>query len=152
MDRLVQAGPRTGRWPTWSAVVLGIAIALMASDVHAGVPQGNSKWQGQYGYNDARTPVPFSWTLVISGSKLEGKSTEPATFGNGSASNLTANLVGTIVGKHVSLIKTYDGSSGVTHSVRYTGDFSANGKEIAGNWTIDNITGPFSADLVETAK
>ncbi|HEX7776456.1 MAG TPA: hypothetical protein VF449_08000 [Parvibaculum sp.] len=148
MHHRTQSRPRAGSSPIWLAAVLGAVLSFVASGAYAGVPQGDSQWKGQYGYNDARAPVPFSWSLSIAGDKLKGKSSEPATFGDGSVSTLTGNLAGTIAGTHVSIIKTYDGSGGVGHSVRYSGDVSADGREITGNWQIDQSTGPFSVDLV----
>ncbi len=135
------------------AAAFGILLCVAATGASAGTPPlGKSEWHGQYGYNDARTPVPFSWSLFVTKGELDGHSTEPATFGDGSVSNLTANLTGTIVGNRASIIKTYDGKGGVSHSVRYSGKFSADGKELTGTWTVDDISGPFSVDLVSAAR
>src|SRR5438105_13546937 len=80
---------------TLQLVVLLLAAGLVASAQAANLP---TSWQGTYGYNDNRTPVPFTFSLNVNGSTVSGRITEPATFGNGTSSNLYASLSGSTDG------------------------------------------------------
>lgn len=129
------------------AALSGIALFIFATAAVAGAPQGRSEWSGQYGYSDGRGSVPFYWVLNISGGGVTGGSSEPATFGDGSSNILTAQLSGSVSGNSISIVKTYDGSGGQTHSVQYSGSLSADGRSISGSWSLSGASGPFSANL-----
>lgn len=124
-------------------------LALTAADAFAaGLPQGQSTWSGRYDYQDGKPGAPFTLTINSSGSNFSGGTSEPATFGDGSSSTLTANVAGSVNGNQVSFVKTYDGSGGQHHSIQYNGTLSADGRSISGRWNIGpNWSGPFSAQL-----
>lgn len=98
-------------------------------------------WNGQYGYDTGNAPrVPFK--LVISsveGMNFAGRISEPATFGNGTSRFLFATVRGTVEGSRVQFIKTYDGTGGQNHSVRYQGNLNPEGRSVRlnGNWAIE---------------
>ena len=96
-----------------------------------------TQWQGAYGYGDSRAPVPFTFTLNVNGGAVSGRITEPAThFGNGTSSNLYANISGSTDGTHISFTKTYDGHGGQTHSVSYSGTIGSDGASMSGSWQL----------------
>lgn len=110
-----------------------------------------TQWQGAYSYTDKRPPVPFSLQLQQNQGSIRGRTTEPATFGNGSSANLYANIAGVVSGSSISFTKTYDGTGGVSHSVSYSGSISADGRTMSGTWRIGNLSGPFQATAVSPA-
>ena len=103
------------------------------------------EWRGNYSYPDGKQSVPFTLTLSGSQGSVTGRTTEPNTFGNKSASQLFGNVRGSINGSSVSFTKTYDGTGGVNHSVEYRGTISGNA--MSGRWTIGSTSGAFSATL-----
>lgn len=102
-------------------------------------------WNGSYSYPDGRSSVPF--TFYFESNVCRGRSEEPNTFGNRSASKLYGNLqcaTNTISpGQSISIKKTYDGTGGVSHSLDYTGIVSADLRQISGQWVIGGSRGPF---------
>jgi hypothetical protein len=105
-----------------------------------------SHWTGEYQYpNQSQGPVEFTMTLQLNGQSITGRTTEPATFGNGSSPFLYATISGTVVGRTISFTKTYDGTGGVNHSVQYRGTISRDGSFIVGRWNIGNDGAAFSA-------
>jgi hypothetical protein len=70
---------------------------------------------------------------------------EVNTFGDTSKNLfLTSTIEGTVSGRNVVLVKQYDGSGGVSHSVRYSGAVSPNGRTIKGKYDAgDGATGAF---------
>ena len=126
-----------------------LACALALSPVAAGAAfaqahreAASQAWQGVYA-GAGNTPTTFTATLSISGNRLSGTMVEPNTFGAQDVVYLLADVAGTVNGERVVFIKTYDGSGGVSHSVRYDGVLSANGRRIAGTWSLDGARGTF---------
>ncbi|MBM3527767.1 MAG: hypothetical protein FJX62_06720 [Alphaproteobacteria bacterium] len=115
-----------------------------------GAQAAAEEWRGSYTYPDGRRSVPFVLTLSGSQGAVTGRTTEPNTFGNKSASQLFGNVRGTISGSSVSFTKTYDGTGGVNHSVAYSGTISGN--SMSGRWVIGNTSGSFSATRVGGAQ
>jgi hypothetical protein len=128
-----------------------IALFLFGLLLYAGAASAQSPiatdWQGTYSYpkGDQRLPVSFTLKLFVNGKSISGRTTEPATFGNGSSSYLFANITGTLSGSNVDFTKTYDGTAGVSHSVEYRGLLSVDGTTMSGSWNIKDFSGTFSA-------
>lgn len=101
-------------------------------------------WQGTY-RNSGKT-VAFTWTFDSYG--CHGRSEEPNTFANPSYPKLFANLTCSVTslypGQTVTIMKTYDGTAGVSHSVIYTGTLSSDLRQISGRWTIGAMGDSFS--------
>ena len=110
-----------------------------------------TQWQGAYGYGDSRAPVPFTFTLNVNGGAVSGRITEPATFGNGTSSNLYANISGSTDGTHISFTKTYDGHGGQTHSVSYSGTIGSDGASMSGSWQLPGSSGTWQATALNRA-
>ena len=110
-------------------------------------PSIAARWEGKFYYasGDKRLPVAFTWELQANGTAIAGRSTEPATFGNGSASFLYAKITGTLQGMSIVFTKTYDGTAGVSHAVQYVGEVTADGTGMSGTWRIGTATGKFQA-------
>ncbi len=117
--------------------VAGSALAQSASNL-------SGAWRGGYVSSDRNDVNEFTLNLVQSGSRLSGSMVEVNLIGNFDRSMfLTSNLEGTVSGRDVVLVKTYDGSGGVSHSVRYSGTVSANGRTIKGTYDASGATGKF---------
>jgi hypothetical protein len=103
-------------------------------------------WNGTYYYPDGRRPVPF--TFRFDSSQCSGRSEETNTFGDRNTPKLFANLKCEISvltpGEKITILKTYDGTGGVSHSVVYTGTVSADLTQISGYWTIKKAHGNFT--------
>jgi hypothetical protein len=96
-------------------------------------------WRGIY-FDGAQTNVPFDADLVQRGDRLSGTITEPNTFGAADVRFLLANIEGSAAGAQISFSKTYDGTGGESHTVRYTGTLMPNGRRIVGSWQLDGGT------------
>jgi hypothetical protein len=103
----------------------------------------SGSWQGQYSYNDSRTPVPMSVDLSDENGQLSGRTTEPNTFGDPSASQLFADVSGSRSGARIQFVKRYDGTGGQHHSVQYSGTIDALGSQISGTWSLPGVSGRF---------
>ena len=101
-------------------------------------------WVGTYSYSNG-SKVGFSFAFD---SQCRGRSEEVNTFGRKDAPKLFANLRCDATrlrpGQTVNITKTYDGTGGVSHSVRYSGVVSADGNEISGQWAIGPTKGGFN--------
>ena len=107
-------------------------------------------WYGTYAYPDngaAQPSVRFRLNLIQNGSKISLNVKEPKTFGDGNASFLYAFGTGQYdpTTRELKFTKTYDGASGVSHSVEYTGTISEDGSKVEGNWNIGGAGGTFKA-------
>jgi|GEM_PF-1492954 len=102
-------------------------------------------WTGLYYYPSVSLPVPFSLKLSQTGIRLTGHSQEPNTFGDDHVPMLTADWTGELIGETLELVKTYDGSGGVRHSVTYHGHLENYGTRIGGRWSIKQDGGYFSS-------
>lgn len=123
--------------------------AVAAADAAHGLA-GVSMWMAQYSYvSTNQSPVPFTLSLrTAADGSFTGMTTEPATFGNGTARALTADVRGSISGDDVYFNKTYDSSGGQTHTIQYSAKLAADGRSMSGTWRTGNINGNFSASLV----
>jgi hypothetical protein len=107
----------------------------MAGDDHSAQRDLTGVWQGLYVYPWGRSEG-FVATLVQSGDHIGGTTHETATQGRAKGKTLYAIVDGTRSGSAVTFRKTYDGSGGWTHTVFYSGQLSADGAEIDGEWRI----------------
>lgn len=131
-----------------------VGLVLLCGWCHpahaAGVLDG--LWVGIYSSGPEFTDtdnVGFAVVLESQGDAISGRLIEVQTFGGEPATGLGAMLSGTMTNDVVSLIKKYDGSGGVSHSVHLQlsyseGDPSSNdlvdGDMLDGNWFIDSQT------------
>jgi hypothetical protein len=93
--------------------------------------------------------VPFNAQIEDIGGSLSGRIDEPNTFGAPSAPLLYASLRGARDGVHVTFIKRYDGTAGVSHTVGYEGDVNANFTRIEGEWSLPQLSGAFFMERAE---
>ncbi len=101
-------------------------------------------WHGLYSYPEYLEPVFFVATLISHGSHFSG-TTHEALVGRSSAPlSVFAAVDGSLDANHVSFRKTYDGSSGWTHSLMYHGQLNGDHTEIEGLWVFpDGWSGRF---------
>jgi hypothetical protein len=115
----------------------GTALAQSASNL-------TGRWEGGYIGTNSDDANTLTVNLVQSGTRLTGGMVELNIFGDLKKNIfLTSNIEGTVSGRNVILVKTYDGTGGVSHSVRYSGTISANGRTIKGTYDADGATGQF---------
>lgn len=110
-------------------------------------------WKGRYFYGPKSKleSVPFEIRMRQSGEKITGLVIEPNTFGDSSAKELRASLQGNLdKNGELNFIKTYDGSGGASHSVRYKGKLEES--SVKGTWHIGKSEGRFEMQLTETKK
>ena len=133
-----------------AAVMCLLLLAGFVWTVHADAESIAPDWQGNYYYTagNRHAHVPFTMHLQIDGQTISGRTTEPATFGDGSSAELYADISGRISGTALTFTKTYDGTGGVNHSVQYLGTISANGARMSGSWNIGDFGGSFRATPV----
>jgi hypothetical protein len=103
-------------------------------------------WHGLYSYAAYREPVYFVATLIDAGSFIGGSTYESEIGETGAPLTLFASIEGTKAGLHIVFTKTYDGSGGWAHTVRYEGMLNADRTEIEGTWAIRNGPGGATAN------
>jgi hypothetical protein len=120
------------------ALVLAIpAIAQSPASV-------TGRWEGGYVGQDMADANTLVVNLEQSGTRVSGGMVELNTFGDASKNLfLTSTIEGTVTGRDVVFVKTYDGSGGVTHSVRYSGTISPDGRRIQGEYVAAGARGAF---------
>jgi hypothetical protein len=121
------------------------ALALFTLSAPAYAADLSGAWGGSYSYDGESQPsVAFKAKLRFEDDAFTGSTREPNTFGDPSAKQLRAKLIG-IIGPSgaVNFTKTYDGSGGVNHSVEYAGYLDAEGRCISGSWHIGETGGSF---------
>jgi peptidoglycan hydrolase-like protein with peptidoglycan-binding domain len=97
------------------------------------------RWNGRYYYPKpvkGIKSVEFEMDLTFSQGTVSGFIIEPNTFGKKTSDNLYANFNGSITGNRVEWDKTYDGTAGVSHTVKYVGTLDRRAKRIQGKWII----------------
>ncbi|NEX91871.1 hypothetical protein [Caulobacter sp. 17J65-9] len=101
-------------------------------------------WNGRYSYDGPYAPGDFVAVLFETGGHVGGTTHEPDWTGTTADRLLYATLEGARQGCDVRFAKTYDGSGGQTHTVRYQGELSPCGTEIEGAWAVPGVcTGRF---------
>jgi hypothetical protein len=102
-------------------------------------------WHGLYSHAVAFDPVYFVATLLSAGSWISGTSHEAETGQFGEPTTLFASLDGTRAQFQIDFTKTYDGTGGWSHCVKYSGTLSPDGTEIEGTWLVVEADGrPFT--------
>jgi hypothetical protein len=99
------------------------------------------RWSGHYFYPqpvNGISAVAFEMDLTFSQGRVSGYVSEPNTFGQKTSANLYATFEGSVAGTEVAWIKTYDGTAGVEHSVRYEGTLDRRSRTIQGRWIISS--------------
>jgi hypothetical protein len=102
----------------------------------AAKPDLTGVWHGLYSYPAYLEPVYFVATLIGSGAGFSGTTHEAATGRTGAPLTLYAALSGSLAHPTVAFIKTYDGTGGWRHSVKYAGEIDGDATEIEGRWII----------------
>ena len=102
-------------------------------------------WHGLYSY-PAQYKMPeshFVATLIDGGAYFSGTIHE-VMRGRDKEVPANAMVEGTHDGNHVTFVKTYDGTSGHSHSLMYDGQLSSDATEIEGTWrTTSGFSGTF---------
>jgi hypothetical protein len=94
-------------------------------------------WHGRFDYPIPHPSCPFTATLLEFGAHLSGSIHELSDGTDAPAGAMFfAAVEGRRAGSAVSFVKTYDGTGGRGHAVRYEGVLSPDGTEIEGRWTI----------------
>jgi hypothetical protein len=101
----------------------------------------SGEWEGVY-FSGGQV-APFSAMLVQDGDGVFGSMTEPAVFGDGQSAFLLSDVMGTVRGARITFEKTYNGVGGQTHTVRYQGTISRDGRRITGTWTLEGMSDRF---------
>jgi hypothetical protein len=101
------------------------------------------QWQGQYSYPIARTPTPFTASMVETGGVLGGSITERSTLRATLGTPLYATIAGRRDGGHVHFTKTYESTDPGYGVVTYDGQLNADATEIEGRWTTQGWSGKF---------
>jgi len=100
-------------------------------------------WSGVYNY-PARPPAEhFEAVLFDAGGAFTGTTHEMARLIRATPLELHATVSGSHSAGEVRFVKTYDGASGLNHSIAYHGALSAEGDEIWGTWVLAWLTGTF---------
>lgn len=95
-------------------------------------------WHGLYSYPDYLEPVFFVATLISHGPHFSGTTHEAITGRSRAPLQVFAMVEGEVDGLRVSFKKSYDGSTGWSHSLTYEGVLSADNSEIEGQWIFSN--------------
>jgi hypothetical protein len=120
----------------------GVAVAQVSNNVLGySASDLSAQWQGVFFSGGEGTS--FSMTLIHDGQTIVGSVVEANLFGDPSAAFLLADVSGTVRGGRITFEKTYNGVGGQTHTVRYTGTVSRDGRRISGNWSLNGATGTF---------
>lgn len=109
----------------------------------------SGNWSGRYfGSGGRKSSNNFQMTLSVADGECHGNIEEPNTFGKPTSDKLFATVRNCSLsleqGDYVfSMLKTYDGTAGVSHSVEYIGVFYPEHFTVVGNWRIGGATGEF---------
>ena len=93
-------------------------------------------WQGLFSYPSMYRAAGFTATLIESGSRLTGSTTEIAVGGPRVGMAVSAFLSGRRTGSHVAFTKQYEGPELPNHAVEYEGTLAEDFMEIDGRWFI----------------
>jgi len=93
-------------------------------------------WQGLFSYPRMYRAAGFTATLIETGSRLTGSTSEIAVLGPRDGMPVTAFLSGRRTRSHVAFTKQYEGPQPPNHAVEYEGTLSDDLMEIDGRWFI----------------
>jgi hypothetical protein len=146
----IAGGCPNGRGGAISLARSNAKLAAAGSEQMASLPPPSiniaGSWNGTYYYDaNVNKPVTFSFYFDAAGS---GRSEEDNTFGEKSAPKLFATLKSSasslVAGEDITIVKTYDGTGGVSHAVTYIGSVSTDLRSIFGRWETVNWRGNFT--------
>ncbi|WP_428390642.1 hypothetical protein [Lichenicoccus sp.] len=100
-------------------------------------------WDGLFSYPRRYDPTSFVAELRQASEWLTGSTQETAQRGLYAGSMVTANLMGKIAGRNITLLKTYDRPDAAHDAVRYIGELNEAGTEIDGTWVNNSWSGRF---------
>jgi hypothetical protein len=115
-------------------------------------------WQGLFSYPSRYRAAAFTATLIETGSRFTGSTTEIAVSGPRGGMAVSACLLGSRSGRHLRFTKQYEGPDEPNHAVEYEGALSDDVMEIDGRWFIPgSLSGRFlmirsGGRSVETAR
>jgi len=100
-------------------------------------------WHGLYSYTTSKEcrESHFTASLIDTGCIVSGTIHEDMNLPNGQSVVANAQVAGRHEGSDVNFMKSYDGTSGQTHTVYYLGQLLSGGDEIEGVWRILSIWG-----------
>ena len=143
------------------AVVL-LLPALISAKPDVGDPppkapgKFNCTWRGVFHYpaDGNQDPVKFELVMIQHGKDVVGFIKEPNTFGKRKEPWLHAVIKGTVDEKtgELKFTKTYDGTGGEEHDVKYEGKIAQTGTKVEGSWAIGDFGGRFVLDRVANTK
>lgn len=96
-------------------------------------------WHGLFTYPYEHEPGSFTATLLETGPFLTGSTHEDGLHRDGARGPLFGMIDGEREEAMVYFDKTYDGTGGWDHLVRYQGLLSADWTEIEGRWTVPGV-------------
>ena len=99
-------------------------------------------WYGRYATESGDQDNSFIAVIEEQGGAVTGTVTEPDDSGAGGIRRAT--LAGQRTGSAVAFVKQYQGSAGWFHAVHYQGQVDGSGREVAGSWRINWLTGRFT--------
>lgn len=124
------------------ALAAAMTLAVTSSAIAQGANSLTGVWQGAFWGGSQQTTV-FTVTLNDEpGPGFSGSIVEANVFGERGTPFLLSTVTGRVNGDVVSFSKTYDGTAGVTHTVRYEGRLQSS-RRITGTWNADGNTGNF---------
>lgn len=127
----------------FKAITLVAALALAPAASAQERVDVTGVWQGVF-WGAATAPVSFQVTLDDGepGGDFSGSVVEPNTFSDADVRFLQATIMGNARDGRVSMLKTYDGTGGVSHSVTYSGTLVSE-RRIVGAWVVGGAQGQF---------
>ena len=100
-------------------------------------------WHGLYTYT-SHPYMPeshFVCVLIDNGGRLSGTIHEVINRYRAASTEAFALIDGAHCGGHVTFLKTYDGTGGVSHRVSYAGVLICDAEEVEGEWRIESPHG-----------
>jgi len=129
-------------------VLKALAVAGMLAFAPAAHAQSQTVdltgvWQGAYWSGEgAATLFQVTFDDGAPGGDFTASVIEPNTFGNNTAHFLQATVQGSVSDGRLSMLKTYDGTGGVSHAVAYNGVVLSE-RRIVGIWNVQGGSGQF---------
>lgn len=124
------------------AIAAVVALAATSSALAQGADSLSGVWQGAF-WGGNQQATTFTVTLNDEpGPAFSGSIVEVNVFGERGTPFLLSTVTGRVNGDSVSFSKTYDGTAGVTHTVRYEGRLQSS-RRITGTWSADGNSGNF---------
>ncbi len=129
-------------------VLKALAVAGMLAFAPAAMAQSQTVdlsgvWQGAFWSGDGQA-TSFQITIDdgAPGDNFSASVVEPNTFGNDTSRFLQGTVQGTVSDGRLSMLKTYDGTGGVSHAVAYNGVVLSD-RRIVGIWNVQGGSGQF---------